>query len=268
MPSSQLSISLIIPAYNEAKRLPTFLRECVNYVQKHFPERWEIVVVDDGSSDDTAQAAALIVGDDGVIRLPVNSGKGAAVRAGMLKAKGEICLFADADGATAIAEEARLRAAITEGADVAIGSRAVHRGKRGFVARGAKGKSALSYSSDALTVEPIWKVRFHRHFFGRTFSLMIKWLVGLNFEDTQCGFKMFKRSVVPAIFENLQTTRFAFDVEVLVRAQNLNLRIEEVGVSWSEKQGSKVNLFTDSFRMFFEVLAIRRSLARPSRQGS
>ena len=255
MPSNAIRLSVIIPAFNESMRLPQFAKDCRVYLEAHFPGAWEIWVVDDGSSDDTARVAAAQVGEAFVIKFARNLGKGAAVRAGMLRANGALCLFADADGATAIGEEARLRQAIEEGADIAIGSRMVQ-GKRNFVAVGTR--QSLQTQEKA----PRWKVRPHRHYIGRTFSLIIKSLVGLSYRDTQCGFKMFRRETVEPIFGEMQTNRFAFDVEILVRAKHLNYRVNEVGVSWSEKPGSKVNLFTDSLKMFFEVLAIRRTLSR------
>lgn len=254
MPGKTIRLSVIIPAFNESRRLPQFLRDCREYLEACFPSGWEIWVVDDGSSDDTSRVAAAFIGESFVIKLRPNQGKGAAVRAGMLKANGELRLFADADGATSIAEERRLREAIEAGADIAIGSR-MGEGTRNFVAVGSRNSLQTQTS-------PQWKVRPHRHYIGRTFSFVIKSLVGLNYRDTQCGFKMFRRATVTPIFGEMQTNRFAFDVEVLVRAQKLEYRVAEVPVSWSEKPGSKVNLFTDSLRMLFEVLAIRRSLSR------
>lgn len=253
MSSHEITLSLVIPAFNEAERLPGFLEEATTYLRAEFGSACEVIVVDDGSRDDTASLAeaAFENWDAGqVIRLPQNAGKGAAVRAGMLAARGDFCLFADADGATPIAEERKLRTALTRGADVAIGSRAKG-GTRQFIALG-KGEGAAPVADTAL-----WNVRLHRHLLGRVFSALIRTLVGLPYADTQCGFKMFRHRVVAPLWSRLGTAGFAFDVELLVRAQELSLRVEEVGVRWSEKPGSKVRLGADSVQMLRDVLTLK-----------
>ncbi len=239
---------MVIPAYNEADRLPTYLSEVTAYLRRELGEAWEVLVVDDGSRDDTAKLAATVLGESCVIRLPRNAGKGAAVREGMLRARGRYCLFTDADGSTPIAEERKLRHLLEDGAGVAIGSRA-----KGGTRRYLK----LRTGDEPETAAPLWTVRAHRHFLGRVFSLFIRSLVGLPYRDTQCGFKMFRASIVKPLWSELRTSGFAFDVEVLLRAKEMNLMVEEIGVRWSEKAGSKVNVATDSVRMLTEVLAMR-----------
>ncbi len=209
-----------------------------------------MIVVDDGSTDGTAALAAEFVGSERVLRLSTNSGKGAAVKAGMLLATGSYCLFADADGATPISEEKKLRGRLDAGAAISIGSRATGGTRRYVGTRPTSG------------VAPLWTVRFHRHVLGRTFSFLIRTIVGLPYQDTQCGFKMFRGSIVRPLWSGLKTSGFAFDVELLLRAKELNLRVEEIGVRWEEKSGSKVNVAIDSFRMLKEIFMMRARRAR------
>ena len=248
----------MIPAFNEARRLPDYLKRCRAYLGEQFGDRYEIFVVDDGSRDETSRVAERLLGPGGVIRLERNQGKGAAVREGMLRAKGEWVLFADADGATPIEEEKRLRAALDRGADIAIGSRAKE-GENHVVIFSPRSKSSAESETGSFTRT----VLVHRVLIGRIFARLVNGLLSLDVRDTQCGFKMFRRNTVEPVFSELATRRFAFDVEILVRARELGYRVVEVGVRWNEKPGSKVNVFTDSFRMLIEILAIRRAkLAR------
>ena len=243
-----MELSVIIPAYNEAQRLPLFLRDAVGYLDREFPGEYEIIVVNDGSVDGTAAAVQPLVGERSVqlISHQVNRGKGAAVQSGMRCAHGRLRLFADADGSTPIEEERRLRKVIDVGADLAIGSRA---------ARSLRGLPSLpSQFPDEEEIK--WTVKLHRHFMGRTFAALTKLILGLNYGDSQCGFKMFRADVAEDLFSRLTLERFIFDVEILYLAEKRGYRITEVPVNWHDVQGSKVHLVYDSWRMFCELWQI------------
>ena len=189
--------SVIVPAFNEAGRLPRYLEEIVAYFDAR-AEPYEVIVVDDGSWDDTVAAVEALHRRHPairVLRLPSNEGKGAAVRRGMLAAEGAYRLFADADGATPISELERLEAALVRGADIAIGSRAV--------------------------ADPGVEVvaRRHRVAAGRVFSWMVSRIGVRGVADSQCGFKAFTAKAADHLFARLVTRGFGFDVELLLRAQ-------------------------------------------------
>jgi dolichyl-phosphate beta-glucosyltransferase len=225
-----VELSVIIPAYNEALRLPVFLDSVVNWCKAYKPSS-EIIVVDDGSSDDTAKLAAAR--GVRVISHERNSGKGAAVRTGMLAARGRLRLFADADGATGMAE---LPALMEAGGDIAVGSR--------------EGRDKLVECSPT------------RRFLGRWFNRVVRMGSVKNIRDTQCGFKLFATPRAHALFEIAQEDGFAFDVEVLLIAQRKGFEIHEVFVNWTEIAGTKVRLFRDGWRMLKAVRRIKRRWKR------
>lgn len=249
-------ISIIIPCYNERYRIPPVLREVRDYLDRYYPGRGEILVVDDGSTDDTAEFAAQVLGSGSVIRHARNEGKGAAVRTGMLQASGEMRLFMDADGATSIYEEKKLSRLIAAGSDVAIGSRASLQGTSKWTWRARESMPLLS-SSSADRRTAVWEVYPHRQLLGRIFALAVRLRLGLDFNDTQCGFKMFRAEAARQIFSRLRTKRFAMDVEVLSLARELRLKVAETPVNWHEIAGSKLRLFRDSLAMFRGVAQIR-----------
>lgn len=227
--------TLVIPAYDEASRLARTLCVVCAYLERELPDH-EIVVVDDGSRDDTAHIASRVLGDDpraSVIRLPRNLGKGAAVRAGALRARGRRVLFSDADLSTPIEEERKLREALDGGADVAIGSRALRESR---VAR---------------------RQNWIRQSMGKTFNLMARALGLTKFRDTQCGFKMFRRDAAQLLFGRAQIDGFAFDVEVLLLAERAGLTVVEVPVEWRNDPSSRLDLFFAPARMILELLRIR-----------
>jgi dolichyl-phosphate beta-glucosyltransferase len=233
----------VIPAFNEAARMPAYLDEVVQYLVAR-GEAWEVVVVDDGSVDDTSAVVRGAAARHPAVRLvrhERNSGKGFAVQAGMRAAAGERRLFADADGATPIAELKRLEAALDAGADVAIGSRALS--EPGVVVR----------------------ARPHRRLAGRLFNLVSSWLGLGGLEDTQCGFKAFTAAAAADLFPRLATQGFAFDVELLLQARARGWRVSEVAVNWSDQHGSKVGVLKDGPAMLWQILAARRRLARDAR---
>jgi dolichyl-phosphate beta-glucosyltransferase len=235
LPSEQIELSVIIPAYNERWRLPSSLLEILEYLTNQ-PYRHEVIIVDDGSRDDTAamvQRLERLTPSLRLIRLPQNMGKGHAVRVGMLNAKGQLRLMADADGSTPIQEIERLKALLNDKSEVVIGSRAL--------------------ASSATKVE----TRFYRKYLGRCFNFVVNTLLLPGVADTQCGFKLFSAKAATFLFEKQRCNGFAFDIEVLYLARRAGIGIQETPVNWHHSPGSKVNLVLDSLRMFLDVLKIR-----------
>jgi glycosyltransferase involved in cell wall biosynthesis len=215
------SISIIIPAYNEEKRLPAALRQVIEYLRRGDWPFAEILVVDDGSTDGTVQVAERMQADYPdlrVLRNPGNRGKGYAVRQGMLECRGEWALFTDADLSAPIAELETLWQAIErDGAQVAVGSRALDRRLIG--------------------VHQSW----FRENAGRVFNLVMRLITGLPFRDTQCGFKLFEAHAAREIFRRQLLDGFGFDVEALFIGRRLGYREVEVPVRWNDVEGTKVS---------------------------
>jgi dolichyl-phosphate beta-glucosyltransferase len=241
-------VSVVIPAYNESERiLPTLFSRIHHFITQRLSH--EIIVVDDGSADSTAALVREVsrrLTSVRLICLPSNLGKGAAVRAGVRNATGDLVLVEDADGATPISEFASLQAAIAAGADLAIGSR---------------------QPTEHTRVER----RLKRWIMGRTFALLVNGWAVPGIADTQCGFKLFRSDVARRIFALQTLDGFAFDVELLRIARALDYRISEVPINWADVAGSKVNLVRDSVRMLWDVLRIpaivKSSLQRESRRA-
>src|SRR2546426_138273 len=236
-------LSIIVPAYNEAARLGGSLRTIVAYLQE-WREPSEVIVVDDGSTDNTATIAEENLADSGaiatrVIRYDQNRGKGYAARTGLLAATANIALFSDADLSTPITETPKLVDPISNGeCDLTFGSRALDRRLIG--------------------VHQAWR----REQGGRVFNLIVRLATGLPFWDTQCGFKAFRMSVCRPLIEAAQIDRFGFDVELIYLAYIARLRLREVAVRWDDNPASKVAVMRDSFRMVDEVRRIRREVDR------
>src|SRR5215213_2983183 len=237
------SLSVVIPAYNEAARLGKTLPAVVDYLRQSFPDG-ELIVVDDGSSDQTAELARTVFQDSGDLRTSVisyksNLGKGRAVRLGLLAARGDVALFSDADLSTPIAEAPKLVEPIVNGQyDVTFGSRALDR--------------------QLIGVHQSWR----REQGGRIFNLVVRVATGMPFWDTQCGFKAFRMSVCRPLIEAATVDRFGFDVELLYLAFRAGLNLKEIPVRWDHNEGSKVALFSDSFKMVNEVNLIRQQARR------
>jgi dolichyl-phosphate beta-glucosyltransferase len=230
-----LRYSIIIPAYNESQRIVPTLARILTYIAEQGWEA-ELIVVNDGSRDDTAKIVQRYVERNPAIRLvenPGNRGKGYSVRNGMLNARGELLLFSDADLSSPIEEAPKLFRAIEDGADVAIGSRWL--------------RSELQTARQPL----------HRQLFGRVFNLALRIILGLKFKDTQCGFKAFTRSAAQSIFPLQRIERWGFDPELIFLARKQRLRIVEVPVKWAHDEGGRINPLRDGLRMFVEVLKIR-----------
>ena len=238
------SLSVVIPAYNEAVRLGNTIRAVVAYMREHSPAG-EVIVVDDGSADHTAELARQTFNDiagnlrTSVISYKSNLGKGRAVRLGLLAARGDVALFSDADLSTPITEAPKLVDPIVNGQfDVTFGSRALER--------------------KLIGVHQPWR----REQGGRVFNLAVRLATGLPFWDTQCGFKAFRMSVCRPLVEAATVDRFGFDVELLYLAFRAGLNLKEIPVRWDHNEGSKINLVSDSFKMLSEVGLIRQQARR------
>jgi glycosyltransferase involved in cell wall biosynthesis len=236
-------LSIVIPAYNEAVRLGNTLETVLDYMRQNYTEG-EVIVVDDGSSDETADLARRVLANSGTVRTLVisyksNLGKGRAVRLGLLAARGEVALFSDADLSTPITEAPKLVDPILNNeADLTFGSRALDRSLIG--------------------VHQPWR----REQGGRVFNLVVRLATGMPFWDTQCGFKAFRMSVCRPLVEAATVDRFGFDVELLYLAYRAGLRLREVPVRWDHYEGSKLSLFSDSFKAVSEVGLIRQQARR------
>ncbi len=232
--------SVVIPAFNEAGRLPRYLDEIVAYFESRI-DGYEVVVVDDGSRDDTVAAVEKFSVAHPAVRvvsLTANQGKGAAVRTGMLHARGQCRLFTDADGATPISELKRLEPLLGASADVVIGSR------------------GLGDPAVAIVARP------HRVAAGRIFNWLVARLGLPEISDSQCGFKAFTAAAADAIFPHVRTRGFGFDVELLLIARAAGFRIVETAVNWTDQPGSKVGVLKDGPRMLWQIVRARARAMR------
>ena len=224
-----VEVSVVIPAFNEAARVGPGLRRAAEYLAAR-GTGYEILVVDDGSRDETAAVAERHGAR--VVRLPRNRGKGAAVRAGLQAAVGERVLISDADFSTPIDELAKLEERL-QGADLVVGSRALQ---------------------DSRIVE---RQPLYREAMGKIFNLLIRTLGVRGFHDTQCGFKLLRGTAARALCPALTIDGFAYDVELIWLAQRAALRVEEVGVVWANSPDSRVDPIRSSLGMIRDVLLIR-----------
>lgn len=239
-----LALSIIVPAYDESARIGKTLRDILAYLNEQLTDS-ELIVVDDGSKDDTRRVAEEIFASGArgkvearVIRYEENRGKGYAVRTGLLAARAPVAVFSDADLSTPITETPKVTAPIRAGEyDLIFGSRALDRGLIG--------------------VHQSWR----REQGGRVFNLIVRTATGLPYWDTQCGFKAFRMDVCRPLIEAATIDRFGFDVELIYVAHLAGLRVKEWPVRWDHNEGGKVNYTSDSIKMVNEVRAIRR-LAR------
>jgi dolichyl-phosphate beta-glucosyltransferase len=241
---NDIRLSVVIPTYNRASRIAASLATVLSYLAAK-PFTAEIVVVDDGSSDGTADAArAALAGrhPHRVIGRERNLGKGASVREGVLAAAGEVILFCDDDLSTPIDELDKALAALEAGADVVIGSRALP-------------------GSDIRV-----RQRRPREWMGKLFNVLVRLLVLKGYRDTQCGFKAFRRGPAKDLFSSLRAAGFGFDVEVLVLCRDRGYRVAEIPVAWCDVRPSRVRMFGGSWGMFKDLWNIRRE-ARRRRKG-
>ena len=232
--------SVVVPAFNEARRLPPYLDDIVAYFEGR-GELYEVIVVDDGSSDETAAHVDRVRRAHPpvrLLRLGQNRGKGAAVRAGMLAARGRYRLFADADGATPIAELKRLEPLLLAGADVVLASR--------------------NLPDPSVAVVALR----HRVAAGRVFNWLVARLGLSGVSDSQCGFKSFTAEAATDLFSRLSTRGFGFDVELLLLARAAHYRLAETAVNWTDQPGSKVGVLKDGPRMLGQILRARWRVSR------
>ena len=227
--------SIVIPAYNESARLGATLEKVLSYVHA---QQWDavVIVVNDGSRDNTAEIVRTFAAKDSALRLvenPGNRGKGYSVRNGMLNSRGRIVLFTDADLSSPIEEAPKLFQALSDGADIAIGSRWLR-------------------AETQTQRQPL-----HRQLFGRIFNLVLRLTLGLQFKDTQCGFKAFKQPAVQAIFPLQKIERWGFDPEILFLSRKLGFKTKEISVAWGHSGGTRINPLVDGSRMVMEMLHIR-----------
>jgi len=232
---SRTTYSIVLPAYNEHERIAATLEKIFAYANQR-GWKLEVIVVNDGSTDDTAQIVTQYASRNSALRLlenPGNRGKGYSVRNGMLHAHGDILLFSDTDLSSPIAEADRLFEAIRQGSDVAIGSRWL--------------KTELQVKRQPL----------YRQCFGRLFNVMLRLVLGLKLKDTQCGFKAFTRNAAQRLFPLQKIERWGFDPELLYLAKKCSLVVTEVPVAWSHREGTRINPIVDGIRMLGEIFVIR-----------
>lgn len=243
MLNNSCGISIVIPAYNESARLGRTLDRVLNFIGQ---QEWdaEVVVVDDGSSDGTAEIVRAYAQKYEIVRLvqnpgnrgkgySVRRGKGYSVRNGVLNARGAIVLFTDADLSSPIEEAPKLIEALDAGADIAIGSRWV--------------RSELQTQRQSVA----------RQVMGRVFNMLLRVLLRLDFKDTQCGFKAFRRSAAKALFPLQKIEGWGFDPEILFLAGRMGFKVAEVPVVWAHDEGTRINPVSDGSKMVLEMMRIR-----------
>jgi glycosyltransferase involved in cell wall biosynthesis len=227
--------SIVIPAYNESARIPATLAAVTECLRERGWDA-EVIVVNDGSRDGTAAAVRAFAANAPEVRLlenPGNRGKGYSVRHGLLEARGAVVMFTDADMSAPIEEAERLFAAIAGGADIAIGSRWLERGRQTH------------------------RQPLYRQFFGRCFNAVTRMVMGLHFADTQCGFKAFTREAAQTIFPLQTIEGWGFDPEILFIGLKHGYRIEEVAVSWGHDERTRMSYLKDGMKMLEEIATIR-----------
>jgi dolichyl-phosphate beta-glucosyltransferase len=245
MDDSCTSLSVVVPAYNEADRILSAIVDITEYLKENFESAWELIVVDDGSRDATVAVVeefSISVPQLRVITHGTNCGKGAAVRTGVLQAAGDLVVFTDADGATPFREIEKLLDALRLGAAVAVGSRL------------ANGAHRDRYALRSLA--------------GKTFSLLARAIVSTGVVDSQCGFKLFRRETARQLFSSAREDGYLFDLEVLGLARRMGMPVVETPVEWNEIAGSKVRIIRDSWKMLWGLLRVRKTVGERYRKAS
>jgi len=238
-------ISVVIPAYNEENRLAPTIDNIGEYLRSE-GYGYEIIVVDDGSSDATVELAKQAASMDPAVRIVengANRGKGFSVKNGFMHATGRLVLFSDADLSTPIEELGRLKETMDAGADIVIGSRAMR-------------------DSDIIKRQPLYRMLM-----GKTFNKLVRILTVRGIKDTQCGFKLFRKDTCKGLFEVQRIERFAFDVELLFLASRKGLTVREIPVRWINSPQSKVNVVRDSARMLLDIIRLRWDYLRGAYSG-
>jgi dolichyl-phosphate beta-glucosyltransferase len=231
-------ISVVIPVYNEAGCLAAHVEALSAVLTDLAGDGWEIVLVDDGSRDDTPRELAALSRNPHVLvqTHPLNRGKGAAVRTGVLATRGDAVLFCDADMSTPPATLVEFMAALEQGADVVVGNR----------------------KSDAARIER-WQPPL-RTWLGLGYTRLANWMTGLSISDYTCGFKLFDGPAAREVFELVQTPRWSFDVEVMALVARSGLHVREIPIRWRHEEDTRVRVLRDVVTSFLELLAIRRRL--------
>lgn len=228
-------LSVVIPAYNEESRIHPTIQGIHAYLRRKSP-KFEIIVVDDGSTDNTLRIVSDLSREFENIRAvhyQINAGKGYAVREGVLSSRGALLLLCDADQSTPIEEIEKLVPFLDRGYDIVIGSRALS-------------------NSDILVRQPWYRERM-----GKIFNILVRMLIIGKFKDTQCGFKLFRGDVARALFKKSLINGFSFDVEILFLAERDGYAVGELPIRWINSPHSRVRIFRDSLGMFFELLKIK-----------
>ncbi|MCL2105350.1 MAG: glycosyltransferase family 2 protein [Kiritimatiellaeota bacterium] len=231
------SLSIVIPVYKEATRLPVSLESIWAFVQHLAGLTAEVIFVDDGSPDDSMAVIAAFAEKNQIrsfrqISYTPNRGKGYAVKTGILAATGDLVLMSDTDLSTPLDDFSKLKTAIDAGADIACGSRAV--------------------AGAHIGVKP----PLRRRLSSRVFNLLVRMAGVRGIRDTQCGFKLFRTSAAKHVFASLRTERFAFDVEIIAKARKLGYTLVEVPVNWNYNDNSTVRLLSSGSRMLFDIILI------------
>ena len=239
MIDNNIHISVIIPSFNESRVISNTLDKVDHYFAKQ-PYGFEIIVVDDGSTDGTRDLINSLSREKPFIRLISNShmGKGASVKSGVLSASGDYIFFTDADLSTPIEELDKLMPFFKEGYDVIIGSRA-------------------KKESNILRHQPML-----RQAMGKVFNMLVRLLVLRGIKDTQCGFKLFRRQAAHKIFSLQRLNGFAFDVEILYITKVLGYKIKDVPITWINRIDSRVGIAKDSLKMFLDLFIIRANILK------
>ncbi len=229
-----MKLSIIVPFYNESSRLPGSIGQILQYLENQTHD-WELILVDDGSQDNSKEYLSEFLKDTRIKLLihEKNSGKGFAVRTGVLSSYGDIILFSDADLSTPINELEKLLDAINSGYKIAIGSRDIS-------------------GSHITKKQPLL-----RRLLGKSARVMIRGVLQMPYLDTQCGFKMFESSVAKKYFESMKTKRWSFDYEILYRAKKDGIIAKEVPVYWHDDTKSKINILNDYINCFIDLIKIR-----------
>ena len=230
-------LSIIIPAYNEEQRIGKTLFTMKEYFKSQNYD-YEVIVVDDGSRDDTVlksqESSLALDGKLKVVKNGINRGKGFSVKNGILNSSGEYILISDADMSTPIQEVEKLLKHIKDGNDVVIGSRSIQ-------------------GSDIRVYQP-----WYRQIMGKTFNLFVKTLLFRGINDTQCGFKLFRGDVARNIAQKMRIEGFCFDVEMLYLAKKSGFKVKEIGVVWENSPDSRVTVVNSSLNMFFDLFKIKK----------
>jgi dolichyl-phosphate beta-glucosyltransferase len=228
-------LAVIVPAYDEQDRIGPSLARMTEYLRGQ-PFSWTLVVVSDGSTDNTEELVRQVAAEVPEVHLLAyqpNHGKGYAVRRGMLETDAEWLLFCDADLATPMEELEKLWPAVADGTPIAIGSRPL--------------------KESQLEIRQPW----YREFMGRVFNMAVQTLGIRGIADTQCGFKLFRHDAAQEVFRRVKVDWFGFDFEALMVAHDLGFRIAEVPIRWQHKEGSKVSLVRDGIRMLRDLVRLR-----------